>query len=116
MSRGHGIIPYGDPSYSIQVDAMVGDCPKAQGIFDAIMFNTSWKEILAFLDDYVIRREKLVRFYKDFCGSNEEIFFMTLGAIRSSSGFLRKNYTESELECNWGLNNPVPFYDKKIRT
>ena len=23
MSRGHGIIPYGDPSYSIQVDAMV---------------------------------------------------------------------------------------------
>ena len=115
MSRGHGIIPYGDPSYSIQVDAMVGDCLEAQDIFDDITFNKYWKEYLDFLDDHGIRREKLVRFYRDFCGSNKEVFFMTLGAISSTSGFLRKNYTEPELDCNWGLNNPVPFYDKKIR-
>ena len=52
MSRGHGIIPYGDPSYSIQQKAMVGDCLEAQELFDDIMGYTHWKEVLDFLSHH----------------------------------------------------------------
>lgn len=114
MSRGHGIIPYGDPSYSIQQKAMVGDCPEAQELFEAIMGYTHWKEVLDFLDDHGIRGEKLVRFYRDFCGSNKSKFLLTLKMLSACTLPYVVIYTESELECNWGLIKPIPFCGENV--
>lgn len=114
MSRGHGIIPNGDPSYSIQQKAMVGDCLEAQGLFNDIMLYTYWKEILKFLDDHGIREGKLVRFYRDFCGSNKNKFLLTLKMLSACTLSYHVIYTEPELECNWGLSKPVPFCGENV--
>lgn len=117
MRRGQGIIPNGDPSYSIQKKAMVGDCLEAKGLFRDIMGSPYWHEILDFLDDHGIRGEKLVRFYTDFCGSNKNKFLLTLKMLTVRVHNWSPNdviYSESELECNWGLSKPVPFCGKNV--
>ena len=114
MSRGHGIIPYGDPSYSIQQKAMVGDCLEAQSLFSDIMLYMYWKEVLHFLDDHGIREEKLVRFYRDFCESDKNKFLLTMKTLSACTLSYDVIYTESELECNWGLSKPTPFLGENV--